>query len=214
MRTRSHQWLVPLMVALSASLPAQITTQSNAHSVFASAADRLTLDAAYSRLWMRSSSEGTASPMHAATGRLSWRLGQPALTEDAPLAEKLAIGVFWTQAPEQRLHASRVAFSHIGAFAEYMPIGLIGFGYLEPHLSLGVGSFRPDIAQRIDANRTPLLNYRDSAPANLGIMPAAGTRMWFNRNLALRLDVHDLLVHSKKTLFNDLGLSAGLSARF
>src|SRR5689334_379541 len=94
MRTQSaaHR-LVPLLVALSVSLQAQGVPQSNADSRFAFAANRLTLDAAYSRVWMRSTTEGTAYPMHAATGRLSWRLGEPALTEDAPLADKLAIGV-------------------------------------------------------------------------------------------------------------------------
>jgi len=214
MRTRSIQWLVPLLVILSAPLLAQGVTQSSQPSPFAFAADRLTLDAGYTRVWMQNTTEGAVHPLHAATGRLSWRLGQPAVTEDAPLADKLAVGVFWTKAPEQDLRTGRAGFSHVGAFAEYMPIGVIALGYLEPNLSLGVGSFRRNVVQRVATPPALLLNDRDSTSTNLGILPAAGTRIWFNRNLGLRLDVHDLIVPSRKTWSNDFGLSAGLSARF
>ena len=205
--------IIGLVALLSSPALAQSNPTSGQHSLFAFASDRLTLDAAYSRVWMQNTTQKTAHPMYGTTGRLSWRLGQPALMEDAPLTDKLAIGVFWTKAPEQRLKAGRVGFSHYGAFAEYMPIGLTGLGFFEPNLSLSVGSFRPDI-ERAEMIATPLLNYDDSSPANLGIIPAVGTRIWFNRNLALRLDAHDLIVHSKKTLFNNPGFSAGLSARF
>jgi hypothetical protein len=213
MRKLSTFGVVALMVAASSRAVAQSTDASTQFSRPSLLSDRLTLDAAYSRVWVQNTTEGTALPMRAMTGRLSWRLGEPALKEDAPLADKLAVGVFWTKAPAQHIVSGRVGFSHFGAFAEYLPVGVTGFGYFEPNVSLSVGSFRPDVAQRVEVIPTPLLNYGDTSPANLGIMPAAGTRIWFTPKLGLRLDVHDLIVHSKKTWFNNAGFSAGLSAR-
>src|ERR1041384_1373408 len=103
MRLSSAFKITALIALLSTPLLAQTDPTSRQRSLSVSPSDRLTLDAAYSRVWMQNTAEATAHPMYATTGRLSWRLGQPALTEDAPLSDKLAIGVFWTKAPEQHL---------------------------------------------------------------------------------------------------------------
>jgi hypothetical protein len=214
MRVLSACRVAAVLALLSNPLIAQGGANSSQRSLFNFAANRLTLDAAYSRVWVHNTGAGTEYPMNEATGRLSWRLGQPAITEDAPLRDKLALGVFWTKAPDQQLHSGRIGFSHVGAFAEYMPVGVVGLGYFEPNVSLSVGSFHPDI---VDWNRVypnPLLNYRDNEAAKLGIAPAVGTRVWLFRKIGLRLDAHDLIVHSDKTWFNDPGFSAGLTARF
>jgi len=174
----------------------------------------LTVDAAYSRVWLRNTAGAAELPMNAATGRLSWRLGQPALFEDAPLRDKLALGVFWTQAPEQRLQSGRVGFSHVGGFAEYMPMGVIGLGFFEPNLSLSVGAFRPEILERYRIHPSPLVNYRETRRADLGVQPGVGTRIWLFRKVGLRVDAHDLIVPSGGAWSNDFGLSAGLTARF
>ena len=212
MRASSACRALALVAALSTTLTAQTNPASTqSHRL---GANRLTVDAAYSRVWLRNTAAGAELPMNAATGRLSWRLGQPALFEDAPLRDKLALGVFWTQAPEQQRHSGRVGFSHVGGFAEYMPMGVIGLGFFEPNLSLSLGAFRPEIVHRNRLNPTPLITRSVSRRADLGIQPGVGTRIWLFRKVGLRVDAHDLIVPSARSWSNDFGISAGVTARF
>jgi hypothetical protein len=176
-------------------------------------ADRFNVDAAFTRVWLHNASESADYPMHAATGRIAMRLGTPAVTEVDPWQSKLALGVFWSAAPEQRVHSGRIGFQHVGAFAEYMPIGITGLGYFEPNLSLAVGRFRPEVVERKFWMATPLLN-TPQPRTHLSLTPSVGTRVWMSKKVGLRLDAHDLILPSGRTWFHDFGLSAGLTARF
>jgi hypothetical protein len=209
MRFLSACKVMSVAAILSSPALAQSTTASQRSLL---GADRFNIDAAFTRVWMRNSSDGDY-PMHAATGRVGMRLGTPALTEEAPWRDKLALGVFWSAAPYQKVNSGRIGFEHVGAFAEYMPIGITGLGYFEPNFSFAVGRFRPEVVERKFWMATPILN-TPQPRTHLSLTPGVGTRVWMSRNIGLRLDAHDLIVPSGKTWFNDLGFSAGLTARF
>ena len=214
MRALSACRVAVALAMLSSPLYAQGSPNSAQRSMLSHFSNRVTLDAAFDRTWLHNSSSMGDHPVNAGTGRLSWRLGQPAVTESDPVPAKVALGVFWTRAPQQRLPSGRVGFEHFGGFAEVSPVGIVGMGYLEPNFGLAVGSFRPEIADRHPSFRTAILNYGDAPRANLGIVPSAGTRVWLFRRTGLRFDLHDLIVHSDKAWINDFGFSAGIMARF
>jgi hypothetical protein len=211
MRLLSACKVMSIAAVVSSAAVAQTTSNPSQRSLVG--ANRFNVDAAFTRVWLHNSSQSADYPLHAATGRVGMRLGTPALTEDAPWQDKLAVGVFWSTAPDQRVQSGRIGFQHVGAFAEYMPIGITGLGFFEPMLSMSVGRFRPEVIERKNWMPTPILNTPQPG-THLSLTPALGTRVWLSRNLGLRLDGHDLIIQSGKTWFHDFGLSAGLTARF
>jgi len=150
----------------------------------------LAFEGSYTRLELDAGEGNSRLGLDGYGGRL-WINLAPFSGPNPNLIDKTALALFYFRAPRRNGFSTRHYGAEFDIYPLHVPIG----NFIDPFISLGLGSFR------VDNRRSSVVgDIGTGSRSNFALTPGVGIRVPIPNRLQLRLDARDLIVFNRRSV--------------